>query len=755
MSPFENATKMNPKIKFSHFCKHYSGISKIGPSRIKEEDQIIDSFLDISEKDFFNYLYVDVPLEAKAYSTINAPENGRLVAICGPSGSGKSTVSKKVVRALKRNPLDYIIYIDVRLVEASKEMDDQIKGIEERFVRNLILSEFEKSFRSSISTEKQNRRLGLYHFMLTPQEEVLDTHKNTQNFRKINRLSNQAYLLYKKIPDNDIDFKTWFYENQSLNELIDLMIMVDELIDIHHYIAYLKYSRIAKRVIIWIDNIDAFANEQQTQIVTILQNIQKTILNSSQLVVSVREENIYRIGKFSDNFNEPFISKVTFDNPSENKNYNEYGAVNVPVLNFETLNLLITKKLQFGFIKYDDLGEIYSSQYSQQIKFINNYNSNEALKNEFDYSDLLSYRNELSEKIRLHGLLKLNRTELEILFSLSNKVIQVFERERVIFLANNSIKDYLRIHSSFLEHLVGLISDSSFIEGVENISTTFITTEFLSWIYNVDEPFGVETFNVIEETGKYMLIPGGRDFGCFLQYMILTRIWNKCINLNGKPSPHNNPMVRDIVEDLKKDFNYKKKQILDSLFNLYKNAGGKGNFITFRSKKNILTRKDIDLNSTVRITYRGRVSIGYTINSFGYLKECSLRLKPSSETKTDEALVLKNLKVISEIHLLTLDKIKKEIYGGEDGWFTSYLSRYGIPLDSRCVRNATIGTEIPRIRFNRCLYMDSVFNSLSSYFQKPNSYNKELNFISNRFHHTLSRIIESNDKILFKEIFKK
>jgi len=669
--------------------------------------------------------------EIRSLTNGKALTKGNLVALCGPSGSGKSTISVVVKREIEKEYKTKLLFIDLRNTEAQKYFDDTSE-FKEASARGIILDKFEKDFELNPDNPQSKIRVQLLHFLLS-NEKRIRARTQPAIFNVFASLRNRAALIYSRVSQNFDSFEEWFLENAYIIELGDIIDDTNKLIDIGHYIAFLKYKNKYEDFIIWLDNIDAFPNVQQSQILSFLQNIQRNFMNSSTIVVSVREENIYRLGEYHDNFNEPFISKITFDDPDGGIEGSDcYDSINVPVLKESELKQIIDNKLKFTRKKYKEaiekLGKRIKS-YQNELLELKDKNKANAIKDKIQKTT--SEREEMNNDL----IDDIDFSEIE---RISYSIMELFHNEKVIFLSNNSVKEFIRIHSAYLLYLFKKKNfDSS---DYLNQSDSARITEFLSWIHTVDAPFGLETLNVVEESGKY-LNDTKRKLACFLPYIIVTAIWNESIKLYGKPSPGNNPFLKTIVKQIKKDFGFKRSVIRQAVFDLYDQAGGKGNFITFRNKKLLEHPDDLDERSTVRVTYRGKVAIGHTINSYGYLKECISRIENDlNDGGNIQDKVMDKIVELSNQHLESLIELRESTYNNDADWWLEYNFRYGIPLDSRFVRDSEIGNPLPNCKYRRAIYLEAVFDSLTDYFHIPNKYEKRATRLSGLFMNKLERI---------------
>ncbi|PYT01082.1 MAG: hypothetical protein DMF63_05315 [Acidobacteria bacterium] len=677
---------MNDNV--SQFLKVYESISTWGPDRIQNEYFSSSYAIEFSDSVFFNSLYVSVPVEHKLIKMLSEPLPGSLLAFCGPAGSGKSTVSHRVKQRLEENKGNLVIFVDMRSERAGKTHDDSDDGISDTVIREIILSRFRRLFdlnhqqqterqpspRAYFPDTERSLKDELVYFSLAPENYT------SQAFDVFSTEGEELLNLYRthhKDQSEKKRFESWYWECQYEAEIQTIRRSVLSKIDIVHYIAFIRDRKLYDKVFIWLDNLDSFSNEQQVRISNFLQTAHKPVVNTCQIVVSVREENIYRIGDFHDSFTEPYVTKVTIGDPDKDTDdVVEYKALNVSVINQTDLMEIVRKKIDFTNIRCSHL-------YDDQA-------SSSAWPTPDEYESALD---------------------------LSSRVLDCFKAEKVILLANNSIREFLRIHAKFLRFLFEQTSPR-ITQILKSRSNWQLSTEFLSWLHVLDEPLRLNTFNIMSDIARFETGFTPKEIGCFLPYIVLTRIWNECLRLRGRPSPANNPYLHRIVEDIEQDFRYERNDILQTVLDLYGKAGRRSNFITFRKKQRVERVEDLPWESTVRITYRGKVTVGSVICSFGYLRDCSERLVPNLPDYKVETQVIENIRSIAEIHLASLQSIRDMTFPTDKNWFSKYLLRYGLPLEPAFVRmHPDTGRKIKGYSESRTLFVNSILVSILSFFK--------------------------------------
>jgi hypothetical protein len=711
---------MNEKIE--NFIKFYKGVSTYGPARAQSEFYRDSYTIPFDENDFANQVYVPVQMEQDLWKEVNELFLGKIITLCGPAGSGKSSVSIIVKRKLEENKKNLVIFVDMRLENAAKYYDDKENTINESAIRELILSKFRNIFYVEIeNTAGPSLWEELLYFILSPEKTYRALHES-QIFNVFSADVMKVGFLYRgQVPERNVPFRKWFFENLNSKELNELQLSVFEKLDVSHYVSFTRHKKLYNKIIIWLDNIDSFSNNQQLLISSFLQNLQRSILNSCNIVISVREENIYRIGEFKDYLNEPFPSRVTFEDPGENALVEEYDALNFSVIKREKLEEITRRKIDFGALKYKEC--------------VDREKSGEKLNAEASgiiFSD--DYR--------------LTDEEFDAILNFSARANKCFDSEKVIYLSNNSIRDYLRIHAGFLRTVFSE-KESRYTKLIaEETQDWKVTTEFLSWLHKINEPFRLDTFNVFKEIGKFKTENGNNDIACFLPYLVLTTIWNECLKLKNNYSPENNPYLSNIIELITESFQFKRSDVLHAVFSLYGGNTGRNHFITFRQKKKLDKAEELEtLDTTVRITLRGKAVIGSVITSFGYLRTC-IDEADIRETRVDvETILVQKIKAISRIHLESLQNIRNNTPETNNNWLDDYLVKYGLPMDPLFVRTYYVGFDIGKIEYKRSLYLQTLCVSLSNYFyyRKKITQKTDIDSVSTKFSEFLGKLREGEE----------
>jgi hypothetical protein len=452
-------------IKFTNF---YKDISTFGTSRIDDIESPNKEILNITTQEFLELLYINVPTEYLLKEKLKDDTLGKLIALCGPSGCGKSSVSLKVKHDI--SGLNYlVIFLDFKIEYATELLDNNFQTIDETRIRELILNSFNKEF-PKYAEDTYSKKDDLLYFLLSSEKEIINR-KQDQIFLDFQELMDETLYIYKKhTHTRKQNFKEWFYENLSSAELIKIQMAASKKINISHFAHYIIYNRLYNKIIIWIDNIDSFSNLQQSLIAGFLHRIERSILNLCQIVISAREENVYRMGAYNEKYSEPFTSMVSFTDP-DRLQATAYGAINIPVIDLESLKNIIGKKITFGKIKF-------------KYKYPNT---------------------------------AINETIFNELVQLSLKICDCLDSEKVIFLANNSIREYLNIHSKFLHHLVKNNKDSEHLTDLK-IQNRELTTKFypgfirsmnlLKWnhLMCLKKPGNILTIQTIKLQGVFYLI---------------------------------------------------------------------------------------------------------------------------------------------------------------------------------------------------------------------------------------------------------
>lgn len=678
-----------------------------------------DGFL-IDKKMFLDHLYVERDVEQIIKKQIELYVDN-LLCIVGPKGAGKSSICLKIINDYNNDIAEniFIIPINMRQDYGGKSFDDlyELRKFLRDKIKNFYRSEFPINKKSDNSFSKSD----LYAYILDvsipdyerPKDYFIDFQEDIDIIL--------YYYEYDKVGKSNYKIKDWLIEKIPYEEKIfGLIQKIDDKIDIVHYAYALKYFYEYDKQIIWIDNIDILPDIKQSQLVRAINVIQDNLSTFVNFIIAVREENIYRIDEFEDDSAPPFQSIVYLENPNKDHSASELNSINFPVISSEKIELLAQKR--FLFTKY------YQKYLQNKINSNIDLNKGKLSNPKLSQSGIKIIEKTITyweNKLETYCSPTISDAKYELLKKILIKYLNIFEQEKIIYLSNNSIRIYLPLLADIINHSLKRDTEKIDEPTVTKLPNWFLTTELLTYISDTQHYNSIELFDVFHYT-FVQSFQNKDQILCFLPHLCLTTIWNLLLNRKKKVGDKVNTLISPTIKEVKDKLiflGYDESEISESLFHLYLHGKGRGNFIELRTKENINKVTQLDDEYLVRITYRGKCTIGLICNSFGYLYDCYLRLRRDKklsiylnpeDTFQHSVQLLPYLCDLAQAHYNSLKKIREIKYKNDSNWFDKYLFDYGIPQVPPYIRKDPIGKQLSGRR--RALYFESIMYSLNAYF---------------------------------------
>lgn len=659
----------------------------------------------ITTHEFLEHLYVKSPIEDKITSEIkNSPENP--ICIVGPRGSGKSSVGLKVKQDLLDDKEDrtFIVPIDIHIIRGSDFFDTRIPGDGQFrvYIRNQIVEFYKEVF---YSREDPSCKFKLYEYVLN--DKISKEFRPSDFFRPFAQLVADFHENYEKeVVNENVPLWQWLKVHHTTTEWVRKTIDdLRNMLKVEHYAAAMRHVMGYQRQIVWIDNIDSLSELDENEMNTAIREMVPTTNGIVRFVVAVREENVIQTEHPREAFGEPFQSVIFWSDASNASHQN--NAWFVPVADEDRMRTIYFRRLEFSHLKAKSL----------------------SLNSEKDISD----------------------KEFAVLKSFAGKVIQAFYKERGIFIANNSLRDSMSILTDFIKYLLNKGYDTSGLRPLAySYEHWFLQTELLFWLSRFATlPISYNFFNLLQHAENYLLSPNVEKIGCFHPYLVLTTIWNLCIE---KEFANNTrfklAQVREVYSRLA-SIGYEKNEVRSVLFQLCRQNQAKGmnNFIAIQISGELKSEDDIHENHLVRLTYRGQVTLNSVCNSYGYifgLIEKNIELDYADTGRVRDAKsVLKALVVIAKAHLLSLKTIRDKYFQGQPDWMYIYYQRYGTPVSLRFSRLNAEKQGFEKFKgWHYALYFELVLKSIEHYriFTSSIPVKEQLNKISDTYNELLGQL---------------
>lgn len=732
------------------------------------ENKPPESF-NIGRNEFLNSLYQPRGDEDVVLNFMKTSKD--LICLVGPKGCGKTSMGYKIHQTLSDSSLYnyYVAFLDVRVLTNLCNLDLYNKDA----FREAVLEEIKSNYMFNLFDYKndkngENPEVKLWAYILHRSE-----HMSSQLFSSFWKVQNKAAQLFSAYQKQDwqaretASYYDWLMATHNVEP--EVMILTDqlrEMIKIPHLIyaarAIYKYSK----QFIWFDNIDAIPDGLQSETVSILKRNHGLVSDYVGTVIAVREENVFRMHDIEYSA-PPHITRVNIDierNDKGNAIYREvdagHPAIGVPVIKKGVLVNIVNNRLEF-------------TRNFQRLKcetidlMIQNETERLSILTDPQQKSKIQHRIEELTKEQLFYSPLISNDCYNYIKELSNKMLDILDQEKVIHLANNSLRDFLMIYRDFLAVLLKGSAPKEIRPLALDYEPRHIITLFLRWIRTTPRKFRIATYDIIEETEKWYSNKK-RGVGCILHHLVITTIWNltvdNVVDLGGKKL-YLNPTVGEVVYCLS-SLGFERQEILKTILALHRHEYSSphvhealyGQVIEFRSTKFINSLNDIEDDHIVYVTYRGKCFVGLTSNTFGYLYECircyneKTKDKGKSKKQRDpykpqSSLVyveeiIRPLCDIAQMHYETFQRLRDDAYKGNKEWFVNYCSWFGIPRIPPYKRGRDIGIQVKEIK--RVLQFQALIDGVISYFRKEPGTDK-LEKLQNLFMNAVNRLSDFQD----------
>jgi hypothetical protein len=501
---------------------------------------------------------------------------------------------------------------------------------------------------------------------------------------------------------------------------------VEEVLDFSHLVHAAYHVEKVQQQIVWLDNADALSDAQQTDAMIAVKKLFSPVASIVRMGISIREENVFREYDIADDGAPPAETRVILDMPRKS-GFAYYPARDIPIADEGTLQQIVQKRLRF----------------TQKYQIENTARLKQLLS---EASDKVGLEKEALEE-RLKKLTPvISRDRFTTLQLLADRLLVQMDKEKAIYLANNSLRDFLVI---FRDCLADLLKSSKPQKDDDHDALKYedwyLSTLFFRRIRHAQRRYRTGVYDVLATTDEWFK-RGRAGNGCLLAHLVLTTTWNLLLNNRVEATAFGRaPRVRDVVAKLQV-LGYDRDTILENLHALYLHNNGRQNLIELRGRSVIPSADKISDDMRVYLTYRGKCLTAHTSASFGYLYDC-LRLlegdRLTDETLIDHPAIRSTNEVIdrlvpilcdvAQMHYLTFKSWRKgNIFAGAK-WPYVYYADFGVP-------------SIPPYRWkgSSLLQLEMILMSLASYVKHSPEAEKVLKLLS-KYREAMESLGDIND----------
>lgn len=682
--------------EYTSFLKAYAEVAQITAEYLPVNPDLEKGY-GLTRKDFYEVLHEPRQISSKLLRELFTSKE-QLMFLVGPRGSGKTTVGIRTVGELEGLNF-YTLFLPIPRHDANKYLDDRTQIA--KFLRDFIQNDMKRKLFSGEDTSLLQARFMSYLLCEDLPESSRPELYNT--FFVNQQLLMKQYCQVDKLKFEDLvnwllRRDHWFNEKigHLRNELLDLA-------EITHLSHAIKYFFKTEGQIIWIDNVDAFEQEAQNLLINAIFSISATEPENIRFVVAAREENVLHFEAYYETQNSIQRSSVSIAESGKGENVTGF---HMPVLPSDHFKRIVQRRLDFA----------------REFQKKKEKEARDILANPLAHSPAQRMIAEYMLESFSPVLTDIRHKHLELL---SEKILHVFQSERVLHLSNNNIRALLPMHCDFLTYLLEMDQRDVDIPSAFYQNESHLKTHLLYWMaaFRRDVANEFRCFNVVEHTRMYLKKLEEHP-GCFLPFVTLSCLWNLCRrNRQREGRTFTFPTVRELVANIEKIDLFSEKEIKETILRLYDPRAEFTMFIAIESRQRLENIEQLLDNQKLRITYKGRAALSSLCNSFGFLLAMK---KVSDGLDNQEPLDFRNmgkyfnelmpdLISMGEVHLESMNRIRQNpFFSQHENWFDLYLDTFGIPLEKDFSRSQktcrSYGSE-PR----RVLYFDSMINSIESY----------------------------------------
>lgn len=701
--------------QYAAFLDTYKPVSRfsLDPVLSESEPDEDQRTLLIGPEGFLEELYVTRSVEKELLRRIMS-RSAELICFVGPRGCGKTSVATSVCHQLQCDPQRkvFISYLDVRADSVLKETSTATSRGSDAFLRESIIDHYLLRL-FPYTAEEPKPRLELWEFLLTPRPEQQKPEALFHVFRSVSEKAQKAYATFKDLEANrSITFTEWLRNNYLRDAKVSAITdVLDQTVDIGHLVYAARFLHGYTLQVIWVDNIDALPETLQPLAVHHLRRFHLQVSTYASTIVAVREENVFRSEDISEEDPPPYESRVLLEIPRDAADHAYYPSIDFPAAKTATVKDIIMRRMN----------------YARNLQ-----------RQEADSGP------EAQERV-------ISDERYGYLCELTRKMLDVFEQEQAVFLANNCVRDLMFIHRDCLAYL--LRSPKENIEPPEALSYEpwYLATLFHAWVRATKRRYQIGAYDVIELARDWHL-EKKKPFGCFLPYLITTCIWNFCIENRREISGNSGtPSIAEVVKRLR-TLGYSEEEILRNIHELYLFVDKRGHIVGIRSKALIgdwmKLKKRKNQRLRIYVTYRGKCLALRAGMSFGFIAECVRRaesravhedLRHPCRKDTDEVAkrMLPYLCDIADMHYQALIRLRARWASEDVNWFDKYLIWFGLPQVKPYRRKEDIGEFSHGTR--RALYFQTLITSLEGYVRYTSMY-KQFTSLGRLYNQSVERL---------------
>lgn len=683
--------------------------------------------LSASVLNFFQEFY-EPREEAETFLIKALRKRNSLLCLIGSQGAGKTTLGYHVREQIaKQWPSTFIVFLDLKYETATRAIDiSSPQSLEDTLRQRLITEYLQRLF--PYGRVMMEHRVALWAYLLDA--EVKKPLNLLSTFAPLQDHATHLLRIHdaRHREDPPISVHGWLTVADQAGdvEVSNLTKEVDAKLEFAHLSHAAWRLRDVTRQLIWLDNIDSLPDAVQADAVDAVKRIYHPVSDLLAMLVAVREENIFRDHDIDDAPAPPHDTRIRLDMPRTTDGAAFFPAHDIPIASEKFLHGMMAKRLQAAR-SYQEKRVAELRELKAKLESVGDLSDADTERLADVDADLADLQPVISPSRFQHVLHAADRLQTAM------------SHERAIYIANNSLRNYLFIVRDTLADVFREDEVNGIPPGV-NYSDWHLATLFLRRVRNAPRRYQVGMYDVIRQSDDYAQVSSG-GVSCLLPYLVLTTIWNLTLRSQTTQNRYGyTPRVADIVKTLER-LGYTADQVLRAMHEQYLRNNTRQNLIDFRTRTMLRTPSEIDKDMVAYMTLRGKCLVTRTGSSFGYLYDClrgieyadqpDMLARKLTTLDVDDVInrLLPYLCDMAEVHCQSLRHIRDAAILGERGWLERYYVEFGTPQLPPYARSSAGGRMIKGVR--RTLLVEGILGGLITFLRKESSARDRVHILAN------------------------
>ena len=199
------------------------------------------------------------------------------------------------------------------------------------------------------TADNPSPRIDLWDFILSNRPEQEKPECIFHVFLPLLESAQKALAIYRAMQDTQkATMRDWLVENHNRDQnAVEITATVDKMLDLGHVAYAARFLRGCQLQVLWVDNIDALPEALQSIAVQHLREFQLLVGAYVSCLVSVREENVFRLEDVPEGDMPVGERRVLLEIPRGLSAHADYPAIDMPVASLEAISRIVRKRMDY------------------------------------------------------------------------------------------------------------------------------------------------------------------------------------------------------------------------------------------------------------------------------------------------------------------------------------------------------------------------------------------------------------------------